>query len=159
MQSTATLALADNVRQLMARNEWSQRELAKRAGVSQRAVGYLINYKDAQDRHPTTQTVEAVARAFGLQAWELMKPTGSSRRSTAPAPPAIDASLLAGAIQAAIDAFRSKKRMPDDQQLAAAAAYVYAHVSTGRRMKDAEKAVQKLLEKAGDSAPSFADLH
>lgn len=53
---------------------WSQRELAKRAKISQRAIGYLLNYKDEQDRHPTTQTIEAVAAAFGIPVWQLMIP-------------------------------------------------------------------------------------
>jgi transcriptional regulator with XRE-family HTH domain len=74
MQSNVTHALVDNVRRLMAHAEWTQRELAQRAGISQRAVGYLINYKDGQDRHPTTQTVEAIAVAFEIEAWQLMMP-------------------------------------------------------------------------------------
>lgn len=53
---------------------WAQRELAARAGISQRSVGYLINYKDGQDHHPTTQTVEAIAGAFGVDPWQLMIP-------------------------------------------------------------------------------------
>lgn len=74
MQTNVTLALADNVRRLMAHTGWVQRELASRAGISQRAVGYLINYKDGQDRHPTTQTVAAIANAFDLETWQLMMP-------------------------------------------------------------------------------------
>lgn len=75
MQSRITLDLADNVRRLMAAQGWSHTELAKRAGISQRAVSYLINYKDAQDRHPTTGTIERIAEAFGLQVWQLMIPS------------------------------------------------------------------------------------
>lgn len=74
MRKSATLALADNVRRLMEDAGLSQRELASKAGISQRAVGYLLNYKDEQDRHPTTQTVEAVAGAFGVDSWLLMMP-------------------------------------------------------------------------------------
>lgn len=74
MVNTTTLALADNVRRLMEDAGLSQRDLAQRAGISQRAVGYLVNYQDEQDRHPTTQTVEAVARAFGIETWLLMMP-------------------------------------------------------------------------------------
>lgn len=74
MESNPTLALADNVRRLMADAGLSQEGLAKRAGISQRAVGYLVNYKDAQDRHPTTQTIAAIALAFDLEAWQLMMP-------------------------------------------------------------------------------------
>jgi transcriptional regulator with XRE-family HTH domain len=74
MESNPTLALADNVRRLMADTGLSQEGLAKRAGISQRAVGYLVNYRDAQDRHPTTQTIAAIALAFDLEVWQLMMP-------------------------------------------------------------------------------------
>jgi transcriptional regulator with XRE-family HTH domain len=74
MQSSATLDLVENVRRLMKDEGWSQTELAKRAGISQRAVSYLLNYRDAQDRHPTTETIEGIAGAFGLQVWQLMIP-------------------------------------------------------------------------------------
>lgn len=74
MQSKATLALRDNVARLMEHTGMSQRELAKEAGISQRAVGYLLQYKDINDRHPTTSTIEAVAQVFNLDAWQLMIP-------------------------------------------------------------------------------------
>lgn len=74
MESAITLVLADNVRRLMEHEGLSQGALAKRAGISQRAVGYLVNYKDVQDRHPTTPTIEAVAKAFRTEAWMLMIP-------------------------------------------------------------------------------------
>jgi len=74
MQSKATLALRDNVRALMEFKGMSQRDLAKEAGISQRAVGYLLQYQDDNDRHPTTSTIEAVAQVFDLEAWQLMVP-------------------------------------------------------------------------------------
>jgi len=74
MENNITHALAENVRRLMAHFGWTQRDVATRAGISQRAVGYLINYKDGQDRHPTTQTVQAIAAAFGVEAWQLILP-------------------------------------------------------------------------------------
>lgn len=74
MKNTATLAIRDNVQRLMQDRGMSQRELAKLAGISQSAVGYLLRYKDVNDRHPTTSTIEAIAGVFGLQAWQLMIP-------------------------------------------------------------------------------------
>lgn len=68
------LALADNVRRLKQHRGWGLVELARRAGVSKSALGYLINYKDRNDRHPTMETVEGVARAFDLELWQLMVP-------------------------------------------------------------------------------------
>ncbi|MDN5924169.1 MAG: helix-turn-helix domain-containing protein [Xanthomonadales bacterium] len=75
MQNKATLAIRDNVQQLMqCHGGMSQRELAKKAGLSQSAVGYLLRYRDVNDRHPTTSTIESVAQVFGLEAWQLMVP-------------------------------------------------------------------------------------
>lgn len=74
MENKTTLALANNVRRLMDDKEWSQRALAKRAGVSQRAVGYILNYRDVNDRHATLETIEAIASAFGVAAWQLLVP-------------------------------------------------------------------------------------
>lgn len=53
---------------------WKQHELAKRAGVSQSGVGYLLRYKDRGDRHPTTSTIDSIAHAFGVQPWLLWIP-------------------------------------------------------------------------------------
>lgn len=74
MKNTGMLALSDNVRRLKEYRGWTLIELAKRAGVSKSALGYLVSYKDENDRHPTMETVEAVAGAFDLQAWQLMVP-------------------------------------------------------------------------------------
>ncbi|HET6631553.1 MAG TPA: helix-turn-helix transcriptional regulator [Rhodanobacteraceae bacterium] len=74
MHNDATLAIRDNVRRLMNDRGMSQRALAKAAGVSQSSVGYLLRYRDINDRHPTTSTIEAIAGAFGVQTWQLLIP-------------------------------------------------------------------------------------
>ena len=76
MDSRATRALAVNVRNLMEAHspKLSQAALAQRAGVSQRAISYLVNYRDVQDRHPGTDTAEAVAGAFGIPLWQILIP-------------------------------------------------------------------------------------
>lgn len=67
-------ALADNVLRLKERRGWSLAALARRAGVSKSALGYLVNWSDPNDRHATMETVEAIARAFEIEAWQLMVP-------------------------------------------------------------------------------------
>lgn len=74
MENEATLALADNVRRVMDHKGWTLLDLAKRTGVSKSALGYLVNYRDSSDRHPTTKTIEGIARAMGLPVWQLMMP-------------------------------------------------------------------------------------
>jgi len=74
MENEATLALADNVRRIMEHKEWTLVDLARLTGVSKSALGYLVNYKDGNDRHPTTKTIEGIAAAVGIPLWQLMMP-------------------------------------------------------------------------------------
>lgn len=171
MKSKATIALRDNVQRLMDRHGLSQRDLAKDAGLSQSAIGYLLRYSDEHDRHPTTATVEAIGKVFGLKAWQLLmpemgdptaEPPGSvdsmKTTSTDAIPGAgIDSDLLAKSIEVAISAFRSEQRSPSDKALAAAATFVYAKVSTGIRVKQAEKAVKELLAQSAGKADALAN--
>lgn len=172
---SAGLVLAENLQQLMDHRGLSQAELARQSGVAQRTISTLLDKADPVAINPRMRTIEQIAGYFGMPVWLLLIPDmqlemalskqfarsveaqAAAREAGGQAPP--DAVLLAKSLETAMAAFRNNKRVPTDQHLAAAAAYVYAHVSTGRRMKDAEKEVRKLLEKAGDSAPSFADLH
>lgn len=63
-------ALAENVRHLMAAHGDNQATLAKRSGVSQSNISYVIN----SDRHVRLDTVEAIASAYGLEGWHLINP-------------------------------------------------------------------------------------
>lgn len=76
MRNEATIALSDNVRRLMEskRPPWKLADLARHSGVSKSAIGYLLNYRDNSDRHPTTETVAGIAAAFELPVWQLMIP-------------------------------------------------------------------------------------
>lgn len=49
-------------------------DLAQRSGVSKSNLGYLVNYRDGSDRHPTTKTIEGIAAALGVPLWQLMMP-------------------------------------------------------------------------------------
>jgi transcriptional regulator with XRE-family HTH domain len=62
--------LVANLRALIARTKISKEELAKRSGVSERMVAYIL----AKDRTPTIETTAQLAQAFGLHSWELLLP-------------------------------------------------------------------------------------
>lgn len=162
MQSNCTITLRDNVRRLMDQHGWSQRKLAEASGLSQAGIGYLLRYKDGQDRHPTTETIDGLAKAFELDAWQLFVPnlpmTGLSLRHAAnakPPAPSMDSKLMAKCVVTAMEVFRAARRVPSDQQLAAATSFVYTHVTSGKRIKDAEKAVKDMLTRAGSGEPVF----
>jgi DNA transposition AAA+ family ATPase len=64
---TTMQALAENVRSLMERDSLTQKQLAKRAGVSQRTISNVLNAS-----HETgIETVDRIAAVWGLQGWEL----------------------------------------------------------------------------------------
>lgn len=64
--SPSALAFAANLRHYMKDRSLSQEALAKQSGVSKSAIGYAINYKDAQSRHAALDTVDALARSLGV---------------------------------------------------------------------------------------------
>ena len=74
MRSELASTLAENVKRLMDRDGLSQRELAKRARISQSGVGFVLRYEDVGDRHASLDTVEALAKAFGVSALNLLRP-------------------------------------------------------------------------------------
>lgn len=57
-----------NVRRLMTAMDWSEHDLAKKSGVSQKAINNLLN----QATGCTITTAEKLARPFGLSGWQLM---------------------------------------------------------------------------------------
>lgn len=63
-------ALQLNVRYLMDKHGDTQASLAKRAGVSQSNVYYVVS----SDRHVRLDTVEAISYAYGLGGWQLINP-------------------------------------------------------------------------------------
>lgn len=74
MKAEVVQALADNVKRLMADRGDTQASLAKRAGISQRAVGDLMTYGKGHFKNPTVKTVDNLAEAFDLPAWMLLLP-------------------------------------------------------------------------------------
>lgn len=122
----ATRVLAENVAREMKERGWTQLALARKSGVSQSRIHYLLGYSDKQDRHPSTDTVARIAAAFGQEAWELMRPPGD-----APARSAVDRAVLARIIQFSADALRSEGILPSDADLAHVVAGLYDKYATG----------------------------
>lgn len=77
--SQSALAFAANVRERMRELELSQEALAKLSGVSKSAIGYVINYRDAQSRHATLDTVDALGRALDRTPRDLITPRIAAR--------------------------------------------------------------------------------
>lgn len=74
MTNQAMLTLARNVRTLMERRGWSQVTLARKAGVGQTTLSALLRYGDGIEKTATMDTVQAIARALGVEAWVLQIP-------------------------------------------------------------------------------------
>jgi len=62
--------LARNLRVLMDRAEWSQRDLAAQSKVSQRQISNILSMTTSC----SVETAEALAKPFGLQGWHLVLP-------------------------------------------------------------------------------------
>lgn len=60
--------VSSNVRRLMDAMDWSEHDLAKESGVSQKAINNLLN----RTTGCTITTAEKLARPFGLTGWQLM---------------------------------------------------------------------------------------
>jgi transcriptional regulator with XRE-family HTH domain len=147
VSTNLTLLLSSRVREMMRRRDWSQEETAKRANVSRRSVGYLLNYRDRSDRHPTLETVEALASAFHTPAWKLLAP-GDVGASRVAEPVPLDAELLATVLMESADIFRTLNVLPRFDELAKVAVRMYDEVQTGIPMRRAAKIVAETLEHA-----------
>jgi transcriptional regulator with XRE-family HTH domain len=68
----ASSILAANLAALMAASKelTSQGKVGKRAGIDQRTVGRIRN----QENPPTLEQVSKLAKAFGLEVWQLFVP-------------------------------------------------------------------------------------
>lgn len=63
--------LARNLEVLMHLRGWKQAETAKRAGVDQKVISYILSQK----KTPGLDVVDKIAAAFGLNLWHLIMPT------------------------------------------------------------------------------------
>ena len=70
MHRSAQQTLSENLRYLLKRNGWSEAELARRSGVSQKTVNNAVN----MTKSTKIETAEALAKPFGLESWHLTLP-------------------------------------------------------------------------------------
>jgi transcriptional regulator with XRE-family HTH domain len=61
-------ALAENVRALMQKKNWTQQELAKKSGLSQKTISNVLNQKSST----TIGTLDRLGYAFGISPWSLL---------------------------------------------------------------------------------------
>jgi len=54
--------------ELMRQRSWSQMELAKKSGISQKQISNLLSGKQS----PSLDTAEAIAQAFDLETWHML---------------------------------------------------------------------------------------
>jgi transcriptional regulator with XRE-family HTH domain len=144
--------LRDNVTRLMKARDWSQHTMARKSGVSQSAVGYVMRYRDPQDKRPGLENIEMMAKAFGLQAWQMLCPIEEQ-----PEAEPVDRELLTAAIRTAAETFRMRGTLPDDARLAAAAAFLYRRVHEGTSLKRAAKTVAEQLTRTGMNLAGNSD--
>lgn len=62
--------LASNIREMMRATGMTKADVAKKSGVSERMIGYILS----KERSPTVDVAEALGRAFGLSGWQMIMP-------------------------------------------------------------------------------------
>jgi transcriptional regulator with XRE-family HTH domain len=62
--------LAANVRALMKRRDWTQLQLADKAGISQTHVGNILR----EENDASISVLAAIGQAFGVPGWQLLVP-------------------------------------------------------------------------------------
>lgn len=70
MKPSTKEVFANNLRHLMRLTGWTQTELAKHSGISQKSISNILSGSQA----PTIETAESLAQAFGLEGWHLIMP-------------------------------------------------------------------------------------
>lgn len=54
----------------MSKMEWTQRDLERESGVSQRSISNILR----QEQSPSVEVADALAKPFGLEGWHLILP-------------------------------------------------------------------------------------
>ena len=75
--------LVENLRALMQANpqiHGTQTKVARLAGLNQTSVGNILSKR----HHPTTEALQGLARAFGVEVWQLLAPGLKPPRSLSP---------------------------------------------------------------------------
>lgn len=62
--------LVANIREVMRVTGMKKPDLARKSGVSERMIGYIL----AKERSPTVDVADAIGRAVGLTGWQMIMP-------------------------------------------------------------------------------------
>jgi len=62
------MVFATVLKELMRQRGWSQQEIAKRSGISQKQISNLLTGTQS----PSLDTAEAIAQAFDLETWHML---------------------------------------------------------------------------------------
>ena len=89
---TAADTLRANLSRIMREEGISVKTLADRSGVSPRTAAYLATRSSSA---PSLDTAEAVAKALGLELWQLLLPDLDYRRARGALPAVLEAYLHA----------------------------------------------------------------
>lgn len=71
-KKTTRQTLATNLEWLMHKHEIRQPALGRKSGVPQRTISHMLNPDGPQ---PRLENVDRVAKAFGLNGWQLIHPS------------------------------------------------------------------------------------
>jgi len=69
MEKRARGILADRSRELRAKKGWSQEDLAEACGLHRTYIGDI----ERGARNVSIDNIEKIAKAFGLELWQLLK--------------------------------------------------------------------------------------
>lgn len=167
--SKTARALAENVRLLKDAAGLSEKQLEKRTAavgmkVSSSAIGYVLNYRDENDRHATLNTIEGLARVFNVDPAQLLIPGFAQQRNPSSAAPnllafeprrtkkdqahakATPATLDTDLLETLIEGAQTLKRRTAKQK-AELIASVYTKIQMGDESRSRENIV-KLLRSA-----------
>jgi transcriptional regulator with XRE-family HTH domain len=70
-KKTTVESLAQNLTLLMQLTNMKKPELSRKSGVSPRMIAYILN----AERRATIETVDDLAKVFGLEGWHLIMPS------------------------------------------------------------------------------------
>lgn len=68
--SSSSATVVTNIQELKRARGWSNRDLARQSKVSDRMIGKILN----NESEPTTATLDKIAKAFGIESWQLLVP-------------------------------------------------------------------------------------
>jgi len=146
LKNSSKDALSANLTALLdTRSDVSRLNLSKMMGVADGTLG-RIKYGTG---NPTIEVLDQIASFFRVPSWTLLRPTEDPAEES----PSLSFDLLSKAISITQEGFQQAKRVPSNEQLAAAITYVYSLLLRGEHLDAATLEVEALIERAA-AAPT-----